>query len=373
MMEAYLIDREDLFEKIPSRANLFYCSRGEVRNKISELSQTFDKIHLLHNSCSPRGVGGHSCYRYRVREEEHLFFSQSVFQKLRNNVLINSSISPLNRWLIRKEYGQYRYLKKSLFSEDYRALLARLLGDDTLDLIPEISIYIPTRRPKNIDFIIENINRQNYKPREVVIGLHGYHAAKSMVDERLKLLTIPYRLISFPREDTIGLVLNNLIKSCQSSFVVKMDDDDYYGGNYTRDIVLAYICTRAPVIGKAPLATYIKEYDRTYVRIAGLISKHKIVTPRDITNGKVQISGATISGLRQHFLNFPYDEVSRKNVDSTTFEMHRNSRFKIAVDDGDQILVNRLGRDHSWEMPNDKLSRNSHFFSKGHSEFWSRV
>ena len=140
-------------------------------------------------------------------------------------------------------------------------------------------------------------------------------------------------------------------------------------------MILSYLATKTPMLGKAPEAIYFEKSDASYIRYAGRRSRNIIASVRDICTGAASVSGATLGGVRSHFLAHPYDEQAKMSVDSVTFEKYKALDFKIAIDDGSQVLTLREAdkTGHRWKISDEDLQKRALFFSQGQSRLWSGI
>jgi len=314
-------------------------------------------------------------------ERDHIFSPRSdgqnfIVNRLRERVLGRKypGVSMLYKAYTKRRLRDISALKTTLFMDDIRVRAAELGQTDVAHVIPDYSLYIPTHRHDNILLIKDNILRQAIKPKNIAIGVHGskrhFEAMRRAMDDIEGV-----KVINMSSDKTVGLVLNRLIEACTGELVLKMDDDDVYGPFYARDMILSYLATKAPMSGKAPEAIYFEKSDASYIRYAGRRSRNIIASVNDICTGAASVSGATLGGVRSHFLAYPYDEQAKMSVDSVTFEKYKTLDFKIAIDDGSQVLTLR-GADktgHRWKISDEDLQKRALFFSQGQSRLWSGV
>lgn len=314
-------------------------------------------------------------------EQDHFYnHSENSSQKPNEltHLLIPKSIVPQCRKTLRKRtQGNKQALeakKAYLFNNDIRKRLLTDRHGFCNTTLPTIGLIIPTHRPQNIDLIYANISRQSVQPAEVIIAVHGDMSHFHKLSEKF-LKSDHVKHIHITKDKSVGFVLNRLVESSQCDLIIKMDDDDLYGNDYIRDLFLTHVTTQCPIVGKAPEAIYFSKSDNTYIRRPGLRSRHRICTPSKLVSGSLRVSGSTLSGLRQHFLEYPFDEEVLNSVDSRYFEQYESQKFRIAIDDGYNYLTIRHTNidTHRWKIRDEALKENALRFCDGPSDLWSGV
>src|SRR5690606_22731957 len=67
---------------------------------------------------------------------------------------------------------------------------------------------------------------------------------------------------------TLGENLNRLVSETTGDFMLRMDDDDYYGPHYIEDMYYAWAFSRADLVGKEASYVYLESQNATYLTLA---------------------------------------------------------------------------------------------------------
>lgn len=126
---------------------------------------------------------------------------------------------------------------------------------------PRVSVLLATHRPGFLPWALANLARQTYPNLELVLGLHG--DGFPAVEPLLADLRHPVRVVRAPRDEPLGAVLNALAEAAGGPLLTKMDDDDLYGADHLRDLVLAREFSGAALVGKWLEFVYLAEADCT--------------------------------------------------------------------------------------------------------------
>lgn len=126
---------------------------------------------------------------------------------------------------------------------------------------PRVSVLLATRRPGFLPWALANLARQTYPNLELVLGLHG--DGFPAVEPLLADLRHPVRVVRAPGDEPLGAVLNALAEAAGGPLLTKMDDDDLYGADHLRDLVLAREFSGAALVGKWLEFVYLAEADCT--------------------------------------------------------------------------------------------------------------
>jgi|GEM_PF-5238754 len=225
---------------------------------------------------------------------------------------------------------------------------------------PLISFIAPTKRPQFINSIIDKIRDQNIRNCELIIVIHGHETHFKSADFLAPDLNL--KILNFSAQShNVGRCMNDAIQIAKGDYIVKIDDDDYYGPLYTQDILRFMQKTDLDFSGRPPFAAYLQGRDKTYIRNAGILSEYSFCTLADLAERRVAIMGCAQVGTRDFFINHPYDEDNIGSVDTATFERHKLSNAKVAVLDGFNIIIHRNHdkAHHTWKITDKNLARNA--------------
>ncbi|MEH7502249.1 glycosyltransferase [Neobacillus drentensis] len=113
-----------------------------------------------------------------------------------------------------------------------------------------ISVVVCTNRQGFVPKIIENFQRQTLIEKELIIIVNS---------TVMEVDGVGYPILQFPEEVSLGACLNKGVCLAKYDFVTKMDDDDYYGPDYLKEVYEALVQTKADVVGKSSFYIYFKK------------------------------------------------------------------------------------------------------------------
>nr|BFE87116.1 hypothetical protein GCM10020093_097170 [Planobispora longispora] len=154
---------------------------------------------------------------------------------------------------------------------------------------PLTSVLLATRRPEMVGFALEQVGRQRGAELEVVLALHGVPAGHPEVTAALSSFERPVTVFEADRRTVFGQVLNEAAARASGSYLLKMDDDDWYGPDFLSDLLLAHSYSGAQVVGTVPEFVYLASID---------VTVHREQVTEQITNF---IAGGTIFAERSAF------------------------------------------------------------------------
>lgn len=210
---------------------------------------------------------------------------------------------------------------------------------------PLISIIIASvRLDRYIARIIENVDRQTYPNKEVVICAPSEkittRARKHCYQEGILLVE--------PEPDTnLGMDLNLGIANSHGMLIAKMDDDDIYFENYLMDLYYHLKEQDADLVGKAIGALFVK-----IVNDDMIYSKNLNVQRRAVVNHPHQIlHGSTYLFKRSLWIDHKFPEI--KVGEDTGFEadVFESGEYKLYMADPfNYIYCRREVSDHTFQI-----------------------
>lgn len=220
---------------------------------------------------------------------------------------------------------------------------------------PLISVVMPTKRPQNIEQSLAKFQAQTYERKELIVVLNRSEAqAREKIMNLIQDLS-NVKLLVLHQEMNIGSCLNTAIKSSRGQLWFKMDDDDFYGPNYIQDMVHAWHCTGADILGKTPGFVYLQAEDALYMRRQ---AKHSNILCDSLSP---HMCGATISGQRKSIdlVSFGMDE--RSCVDSNFFFHSLQAGLRVCLADPYNFVVFRSANqgDHTWKFTDELIRKES--------------
>ncbi|AOZ73397.1 hypothetical protein BK816_00465 [Boudabousia tangfeifanii] len=209
---------------------------------------------------------------------------------------------------------------------------------------PYVSIFITTNRPSSIPIMVQNVVRQEYHKFELVLLTHGFEIQEDLLSP-LRSAGIPYRVVSAPTSQTLGANLNQLVQLCEGEILVRMDDDDWYGPNYTRDQVNALKYSDAAIVGKAATYMYFEALNQTVLTMPNLEHRYTDL-----------VRGATFCAYKDTFDAYPFPELG-SGEDSSVLQRVREDGAKVYSSDRFNFIVNRWAdkTGHTWRVSDSDL------------------
>lgn len=135
-----------------------------------------------------------------------------------------------------------------------------------LDATPTISILLATRRPHLLADITAMIRAQTHRQVEVVVAVHGGDPEDLPEPD---VGDFGLQVIAVPGDRSLGHALQLAAETASGELLTKMDDDDHYGPDHLRDLVIARSVSGAPVVGKSSTVVHVEALDTTVRRVIG--------------------------------------------------------------------------------------------------------
>jgi hypothetical protein len=179
---------------------------------------------------------------------------------------------------------------------------------------------------------------------ELVLLTHGFQAHPGLVDELAREHGISnVQVLTAPRELSLGECLNQCVEASTGQVLSKMDDDDYYGPEYLRDLLHALEYSRATVVGKQAHYMHFLSRGATVLR-----SGHKEHQYSRL------VAGPTITAHREVFRANPFAPVNR-GEDTGFLESVGQGGGAIYSADRFNFCQMRSGTGHTWDVSDEEL------------------
>ncbi|PGY09716.1 glycosyltransferase [Bacillus sp. AFS031507] len=162
-----------------------------------------------------------------------------------------------------------------------------------------ISVVACTNRQAYLPKIFENFHRQTLVKKELIIIVNS---------TVMEVDSVGYQILKIPEEVSLGACLNKGVRLAKYDFVTKMDDDDYYGPEYLKEVYEALVQTDADVVGKSSFYIYFKKNNE--LRLYNPNRENRWVVNNGPYKSAYFLSGATLA-----FKKKILDKVSFPNVD----------------------------------------------------------
>ncbi|WP_018653632.1 glycosyltransferase family 2 protein [Actinomadura flavalba] len=200
-----------------------------------------------------------------------------------------------------------------------------------------VSVLLCTRRPDFLAFAFAQIARQRDVDIEVLLVLHGLSAADPRVVAAVTGHDGPVTLVEASADLPFGAALNLGAVRATGRYLLKWDDDDWYGPDFVADLLLAAHYANADVTGCFAQFIYLEEIDLTVYRPAG---------PSERMSGT--ISGATLLTERSFFDAVGGFAPVPRSVDAVFLRAATAAGGRVYRTHGLGFLVNRRARGHTW-------------------------
>ncbi|GAA2206061.1 hypothetical protein GCM10009850_015190 [Nonomuraea monospora] len=205
---------------------------------------------------------------------------------------------------------------------------------------PLTSVLLATRRTDMVSFALGQIARQRGAELEVVLALHGVPAGHPDVAAAISAFDGPLTVFEADRRAVFGEVLNLAAARAAGSFLLKMDDDDWYGPDFLADLLLAHSYSGAQVVGTVPEFVYLSSID---------VTVHRRQVTEQITSF---VAGGTILVERSAFQAVGGFRPLPRSVDTQFQEALQAAGGQIYRTHGLGYILRRgPAANHTWQEP----------------------
>jgi hypothetical protein len=123
--------------------------------------------------------------------------------------------------------------------------------------LPLVSILLATCRPDMLAGAVRMMSGQTYRPRELVVLLHGCRRMELPEAARQALTHIGATVLEFDAAQLLPEVLTAGAAVVRGSIIAKVDDDDIYGPGYLEEAVQAIVAGKGDVVGKSEMYVHL--------------------------------------------------------------------------------------------------------------------
>ncbi|MFG3436268.1 glycosyltransferase [Nonomuraea sp. NPDC047897] len=205
---------------------------------------------------------------------------------------------------------------------------------------PLTSVLLATRRPGMVGFALDQVARQRDARLEVVLALHDVPRDHPEVAAAVAAFDRPLTVYEAGRDEIFGEVLNHAAARASGSFLLKMDDDDWYGPDFLADLLLAHSYSGAQVVGTVPEFVYLASID---------VTVHRRQVTEQITSF---VAGGTILVERSAFHAVGGFRPLRRSVDTQFQEALQAAGGQIYRTHGLGYILRRgPAANHTWQEP----------------------
>ena len=174
---------------------------------------------------------------------------------------------------------------------------------------------------------------------ELVLLTHGFEAEDEQIRDLAQKHGVGrYKVLTAPRDVTLGECLNLCVNAAAGEVLTKMDDDDYYGPDYLADLLYALDFSKADVVGKLAHHMHFSANRATVLRMPH----------REHTFSRL-VMGPTITAKRTVFEAHPFEARNRgedtaflKAVTAAGGSIYSADRLQLLPDE--ELRGSHLGR-----------------------------
>ncbi len=211
---------------------------------------------------------------------------------------------------------------------------------------PSVSAVVPTNRPEQLDAVFAFVGRQSLPSVQLVLVQHGFETPESELKARAADSGVTdFHAVTVDVTATLGHCMNVGVDAADGEFVAKMDDDNFYGRHYLRDLVRAFDYTSAEVVGKWAHLTHLEGSGATLLRFPQ--AEHRYVTL--VQGGTIVVRRSTAAKLR-------FEDLPRR-VDTTFLDKVRAAGGSVySADRFNFVSVRRSDpARHTWKITEAEL------------------
>ncbi len=218
-----------------------------------------------------------------------------------------------------------------------RALAAAL--DLSVAPRPLVSVVLATRRESWLRHGVDQVLRQNYRPRELVVVLHGDGFSDRVEQDLRGWWDGALEIVRSASDLTLGDVLNEGVQAASGEYLTKMDDDDYYSVDHLWDLAIALEYSDADLVGKAAEFVYLEEIDVTVRQLTGAV--------------ETRLAGGGMMARRSALTAVGAWPSLPRNEDRALVQRFEEAGRRVHRIPPHGYILNRHGQDHTWRPYTD--------------------
>lgn len=238
-----------------------------------------------------------------------------------------------------------RVFDEHLFTHRVDTVL-RSVGLPRQESSRSVSVVVPTNRPGQLDAVLDFVGRQSLSNVQLVLIQHGFETSEIELSAQAKEAGVE-DLVALTAHESVmlGSCINRGIDAADGEFVAKMDDDNYYGSHYLKDLLRAFDYTNAEVVGKWAHLVYLEGAGSMLLRFPQ--AEHRFV--KLVQGGTLTVRRSTATELR-------FDDLPRR-VDTTFLDKVRaNGGAIYSTDRFNFVSIRRAdANSHTWKITEKQL------------------
>ncbi|WP_165351992.1 glycosyltransferase family 2 protein [Salipiger sp. IMCC34102] len=243
----------------------------------------------------------------------------------------------------------WRKVHSSYAADAFALRLARCVDPDIAARPgPRATVVTPTYRPDRLGQVLETFRSQSWGDRELVVVANTDIPAEWNT-EHLELVENE-QIVFLPRRYGPGAALNLGAARGTGDYVLRMDDDDYYGCHYVEDAMLGARAMGADLVGQHACFYYYLDDDRLVWR-PNLFHRPTAYESSNIGNGG-HVAGFSHCVRRSLLLEDGYHDHLHGGADVAFLDKLADRGDLVCVrNDGLNAVVGRRSdiRSHTWQ------------------------
>jgi glycosyltransferase involved in cell wall biosynthesis len=188
-----------------------------------------------------------------------------------------------------------------------------------------------------LPFALRQVARQRRVEVELVLSTHGFVADPEVVASFRESTDIALTELQSPADLSFGSVLNQAADHASGDVYLKMDDDDWYGRDFTLDLLLAREYSGAEVVGCPPEFIFVEPLWLT-TRRRGVTEQYRPV-----------VAGGTMMVDRHLFRALGGFRDTRKYVDAGLLTATTDAGGSVFSSHGLGYVLRRTDQGHTWD------------------------
>ncbi|WP_429144827.1 glycosyltransferase family protein [Aeromonas veronii] len=245
-------------------------------------------------------------------------------------------------------------LQHHSYQQRFEQILKTIGVESSVDQGDKVSIIMCTNRPKNIDMMIDNYQRQTHANKELLIILNNDDFDIQGVKSKVQGLA-NVQVHQLPQDMTLGDCLNHGVANASGDYIAKMDDDDIYGANYLVDALLAFNFSGADVVGKDSYFCYVESKNIMAVKQPGKDNRYSDF----ISGGTLVIRRQVFDKVKFHSRNRGEDTNFLKDCKENGFTIYSSDKYNFI-----QMRYTNTSA-HTWTIEDAEYLKNCSLISNG--------
>ena len=209
---------------------------------------------------------------------------------------------------------------------------------------PLISVVVCTMRPSHLAEVLAGFERQTHLRKELILVLHGDHFDTGEVDDLLRASEVTARWLRAPSHLTLGECVQLGFEESEGEFIVKIDDDDWYGSLFLETQLQASLFSFAGVVGKGSYLIRFEADASMYYLFPGREYRYMEL----FGGNRMLVRRAVHEEIRWRALPFGEDTAFIRDCLVNSVPMYSA--------DGYHFVIRRFApRDHTWKIGKTEL------------------